>query len=281
MSYTGKLSKENLSLYPTSQNALNYQSPPLYMEEICQHVFLHALHSGISLEAFAQTSRFHHRILTPLLKQVDLKKTCPSGLTILDAETLRIKVDDEPQLNHRATLYSFSDFGHLAEKKAGAALLTLPKGLNIDQLIEVAKNAKMTINFFGIDQVVEDLRKESIQQTHRILITNNVVDGTRTLAYLTQDSYLKERGCEMPEAMEYIALAVFTYAIFKKCIYADNAWTYGRSSTRVLNYFLAIGCSADSPDSVILWIYCGYPHANDRFGAGGRKVIKGSQEPRT
>ena len=193
----------------------------------------------------------------------DLKQLCPE-LTILDAQAQGVQCEDEPKINKLRLIKWVREISPNVEGDAGVTQLTMTKGTTLNQLIEIAKGEGMTVNIW--DRITEELGDVAVEQTYGILITNSVFMNSRNKAFTLQKTLVEGHGCEMPTVQEYVALCVYTFKVFKKCLYGQNPWTFGRSSTHVGNDPLVVGGSAPAR----LYVYDdNFPHEIN--GAGGQR----------
>jgi predicted NAD-dependent protein-ADP-ribosyltransferase YbiA (DUF1768 family) len=195
----------------------------------------------------------------------DLTTLCPQ-LTILDANTQGVKCEDEPKISKLRLLKWVREISPHVEGNAGVTQLTMTKGTTLNQLIEVAKGAGLTVDLLW-DRIIPALGDVPVDQTYSILITNSVFLNSRNKAYNLQKILVEGHGCVMPTVQEYVALCVYTNKVFKKCLYGQNPWTYGRSSTHVGTIPLVVGGSAPAG----LDVNYGSSFGFESSGAGGQR----------
>jgi hypothetical protein len=195
----------------------------------------------------------------------DIKQLCPE-LTILDAKAQGVKCEDEPKISKPLLLKWAKELSPHVEDNAGVTQLTMPKGTTLNQLIQIAKAEGMTVHVLW-DSIIQELGDVPVEQTYGILITNSVFSNSRSKAVNLQNKLVRRRGCQMPTVQEYIALLVFTYKAFKKCLYGHNPSTFARSSTRVEDSPLVVGDLTSTAR-----FYLGSSNFSDESrGAGGQR----------
>lgn len=145
--------------------------------------------------------------------------------------------------------------------------MTIPKGLTFNTLVKLAASPKIgkTLTFRYIwNHISSKIGKISVDKTYRVVITNNVLKNSRNLSASDQEALVKERGCEMPKALEATVLLVVTFMSSGEHLYGINPWTYTRCSEHVAGYQLVVGGS--SPAGVSIF-NCNL--SNDTYGVGG------------
>jgi hypothetical protein len=255
----------NHPIAPMNQEGYVYVMDQLLDDNI-KEIFFHCQSNGDweSIGALACVNKYYRECATKYWEQFELKLFCPE-LRILDAEAQGVTVSDKPQINKLAILKCFHKLAPHVENNEGLTLLTMRKGLTLNQLVAIAAKAGMTVEIFW-DKIVQELGDVPVEQTYVILITNSVFKESRNKSYALQKDLVGEHGCEMPTVQEYVALCVFTNIFFQKCLYGQNPWTYGRTSTQFEGFPLIVGGSAPARLSVYNSDF-GYEHC----GAGGQR----------
>jgi hypothetical protein len=237
------------------------------IDDIVQALFLKCQSKSEweSIGALACVNTHYNQSATTYWTKFDLKLFCPK-LTNLHASTQEIIVEGEPCVSKLAILKGYRDLVPQIEKNEGLTLLSMEKGLTLNQLVEIGAN-EMTVDV-GWDQILQEVGDVPVAQTYVVLISNNVFKQSRKRNYALQAKCLAKHGCEMPTVQEYVALCVFTYKSFKKSLYGDSPMTFGRSSTYVGGCPLIIGGSSREHLSVYDSHYSPLS-----LGAGGRRKL--------
>jgi hypothetical protein len=213
----------------------------------------------------ACVSKHYNQCAITFWKQFDLKPFC-SELRILDAKTLGITVDDEPNINKLAILECYKNLTSHVDNDECFTLLTMPKGLTLNRLVKIAAQEGMRMDFtFG--RILKELGDVPVEQTYVILITNSIFKGSQYKNYALHKECAAGHGCELPTVQEYVALCVFTSKVFKKYVYGQKPLSYGRSSTHVAGISLVVGGSYPARLNVSLGLEPGHS------GAGGRRKV--------
>lgn len=178
-------------------------------------------------------------VLPSLWNAFDLQKEFP--VTLFDEKVWRASLnlekskvsfaDLEPMDNHHlfpllAKFFSSLKHAEVAiEQGAGATLLTLPKGLSLEELIEI-KNASANCNdlqmIFG-ERIIELFGKTVIEESHRVLITNSILTWSWKKMFFSVGNLAEKMNCASPHAVEAAALGVLTYAALRKDFPARTA----------------------------------------------------------
>lgn len=220
--------------------------------------------------AFDETllAAFNIRNLSPLIQvfdELDWNK-------YVDMSAYGLTTDDIPPYDARkeTTLLKrvlSSPLMTEIEGNAGVRQLIIPKGLTFNKLVKVAGLPKMgNITQFKYiwDRVSNEVGDIPVDNTYRIVITNNVFKKSRNLSISDQKAQLSKIGCKMPKLLEAAALLVVTFISTGKRLYNDNPWTCTRCLEQVTDYQLTIG--GFSSDGVLVNYNV---FGDDSHGVGG------------
>ena len=205
------------------------------------------------------------RKISPLLKVFDGSDW--DNLVDLSAYGLSIK--DVAPLDKRKAIPVLKKFisSLFIEGNAGVTLLTIPKGLTFKKLIKLVGSPKVgNITPFRYiwDPILNEIGDTPVDKTYRIVIMNNVLEGSRNLFINDQKALVNQARCEMPKLLEVAVLLVVTFMVSGERLYNDNPWTYTCCSEQVAGRQVVVGGFASSG---------GYVHisgfANDIYGIGG------------
>jgi hypothetical protein len=191
--------------------------------------------------ALSGVNKHYNQAITSCWQNFSLKQVCPQGLTILDLKAMGLP-GDEPKVNHMEVLKAFYEIAPCLEDNAGCTLLTLPKGLTVNQLMQIGKEAGITMA--ARPGCLEEHGDIEVEQVYVVLITNSVFMKSRNKCTDAHNALVIEHKCELPTLQEYITLCVFTNKIFKKSLYGQSPWTYGRSSTCLKGDAFVVGASS-------------------------------------
>lgn len=241
--------------------------------DVIQHLFTQCISQGDfpCICTLSSLNNHYNQTVNKCWERLNLKQICPQGLTILDLETMGFP-GVEPKINPIEVLKAFYEIAPHVEDNAGCTLLTMPQDLTANQLVQIAKDAGITIAARpGCLQEHGDIK---IEQAYVVLITNSVFMNSRNKNVDEQKTLLTGYGCEMPTLQEYITVCVLTNKTFKKCLYGQSPWTYGRSSTCLEGGPFIVGAS----HLTRLAINSATPEDEERFhfdketcGAGGQR----------
>jgi predicted NAD-dependent protein-ADP-ribosyltransferase YbiA (DUF1768 family) len=238
--------------------------------DVIGNLFYHLFQSDLTtLSAVSCVNKHWNTCSTNLWSGVDLKQLCPE-LTILDAEAQGVKCEDEPKISKPLLLKWVREICPHVEGNAGVTQLTMTKGTTLNQLIEIAKGEGMDVEVLW-DRIIPELGHVPVEQTYGILITNSVFMNSRAKTFDLQKPLVEGHGCVMPTVQEYVALCVYTNKVFKKCLYGQNPWAYGRTSTHVENSPLVVGGSVPAHLSIRSSRYDVF--GREDYGAGGQRKV--------
>ncbi len=222
-----------------------------------------------------------------LWRALDLKKIF--RLTLLDEKVWETHVDcaalgldltGAPPLTQNKETVRFlkglcAQICAQVEGDAGITLLTLPKGLTLNKLEKLASspkqgNAAKFLLWAGVSKTFGDA---PVDKTYRVLITNNVLKGSRMLTVYKQHELGEKMGWEMPGMLPVATLTILTYmsspAAFPIHLYSNDE---PRSLTRCKDqldggYNLVVGFAKAK---IIV-----FPNvaANQAMGMGGMREL--------
>jgi hypothetical protein len=200
-----------------------------------------------------------------------LQETFPD-LRILDTNILPdLQVYEKFSISMFTLVKGQQDLNPHVESNEGTSLLIMRKGTTLNKMVDYAESGqteeeKMAIDFFP-DDIPTELGEDAVDETYVVLITNNVFKNSRYKTYSQHCAFVRdEHQCELPTALEYIGLIVVTRKIYNQCLYGQDPWTYGRSSTMFQGFPLVVGGSAPGRLRVIS---SGYD--SEGRGAGSRR----------
>lgn len=204
------------------------------LPEVVQTIFFqYLLESDLSaINALSCLNKNCNKVVEATWGKSDLlKQYCPSGLTITDAESMGVVVDDEPVLKNRQIMECFSELSRSIENDGGVTLLTVSDSI-FKRYIDDASESKTGYKFQTTRQdVLEKIRRLPIEKTHRILIANGIVNNTRGENYQAQMHTLGEIKCTLPTIHELILLCISSHKLFQKCLFGPDQNHGARSST--------------------------------------------------
>lgn len=116
--------------------------------------------------------------------------------------------------------------------------------------------------------ILTEIGNVPIEDTYRVLITNNILINILSLCYEDQCKSVLEIDCKVPKLEEYLALWIFQKICNDKWLCEKNSKTYQSSSTFSQGYRLSMG-SSTSGDIEIVPIIGDYALQN--VGVGGRR----------
>ncbi len=213
------------------------------------------------------------------ITSTDLKKLFPKlqvldeavWETHVDLDAFGMSVKDAPPLDAStiSTLKNLFDSSWI-DSDAGITLLTLPRGLTLNKLVKLASSPKQgnAAKFVHIcTDALRGLGDASVDETYRVVITNNVLKESRGLTVDRQLKLLTHIGCEMPETLPAATLAILTYVSSRAAsptrLYSEAPLTYTRCAEKSDRYHLAVGCSSVG----FLVSLC--PFTDESIGVGG------------
>ena len=187
-------------------------------------------------------------------------KICGSRLRVINTGAVTV-----PAFNPVELIKGCHTLAPLVEGDAGLTFLIMREGLTLTELVKMAVDKGINVDIWW-DKILEEIGDISIGQAYGVLITNNVFKYSRNKSYADQQKLCSEVGCEMPTIQEYVALCAWMQQMYEECLYGQNPWTGGRSSTHVRGFPLAVGASVLSR----LGVHSGR-FDSACLGAGGRR----------
>ena len=129
-------------------------------------------------------------------------------------------------------------------------LVRMPKGLTLKSLGELAKKyfSQYSDGYrFIWSAIVQELGDKSIDKSHWVLMTKDVLPGSRNKSYGEQQKIvadLAEKSLisyEVPETLESAACILSQYFGSNIRLFSDNPWTYTRCKENVQGYQVVVG----------------------------------------
>jgi hypothetical protein len=274
-------STTSCSVMPVTPNVLREESEhPLESIDVADKIFMKCLsyRDVRGIQALACTSKPISKNIHFLKEEkclVDtlyLQETFPD-LRILDTNILPdLQVYEKFHINMFTLVKGQQDLNPHVESDAGTSILIMRKGTTLSKMVDYAKSGqteeeKMTIGF-SPNGILARIGEDAVEETYVVLITNNVFINSRSKPYWEQCAFARdEHQCELPTALEYIGLIVLTRKIYNQCLYGENPWTFGRSSTVFEVFPLVVGGS-DRSYFDVCFTDC---YGEEEDGAGGRR----------
>ncbi len=179
---------------------------------------------------------FDPKILYPSIKFID----AAIWRAHVDLEKLKLDLTVDPPVNKRSIIpliHKFISTVHVEGDK-GITYLTMPKGLTVAKVIDLAKSPKganQTVVFANV-HFEHNFKDTPINETYSILITNSVISESRKLSFQGHQQLLNELGCEMPGVLEALTLAILSYKTSEMPgirLLNESPETFTRTSTEV------------------------------------------------
>lgn len=137
-----------------------------------------------------------------------------------DIDALQLNVSAETPINNREivrTARSMIKSG--IEDETGVTVLTMPEGLDMDQLKKFGLSPKAGNKARGIayrDHLGHRTDRspstaDKVKKTYRIVISNSILRGTRKQSLLNLGERLEAMHCRAPTELEAATLALLTY----------------------------------------------------------------------
>ncbi len=205
------------------------------------------------------------------------------GLTFFDDADWRehfvlpegVSFDDLPPFNPVTALPTIHRHLSLSiEGDAGVTLLTLPRGLTFNTLVELANAPRLREGMkfsFIWDSFTEAHGDDALSSTKRIVITNNVLNETRSKSAADEKVLVKDLGCHLPHTLEAAALCTTTFIATGVRLYNDSPWTYTHCEENVRGIQIIVGGLSAAGLKVSNSIYDCWD--DDNFGAGAASEV--------
>lgn len=185
------------------------------------------------------------------------------GTDVVKNEDNREELSSLPSDEFIADCKKFKSIFPERNAKDSLMLVRLPKtlngGLTLISLGELAKK------YFSDDEtgyrfiwipIVQELGDKSIDQSHWVLMTKDVLPGSRAKSYGEQQKIvaaLAEKsliGYEVPETLESAVCILSQYFGSNRRLFSDRPWTYTRCPEIVQGYHIIVGGLAPTGLSV-------------------------------
>ena len=172
------------------------------------------------------------------------------GTDVVQNEDNREEFSSLPSDDFIADCKKFKSIFPERNAKDSLMLVRLPKtlngGLTLKSLEELAKKYFSDSDSIWTD-IVQELGDKSIDKSHWVLMTKDVLPGSRNKSYGEQQKIVADLaensliGYEVPETLESAACILSQYFGSNIRLFSDNPLTYTRCKDEVLGYQTIVG----------------------------------------
>jgi len=176
------------------------------------------------------------------------------GTDVVKGEDNREEFSSLPSDDFIADCKKFKNIFPEKNAKDSLMLVRLPKALNggltLKSLGELAKKyfseSDSGYRFIWSD-IVQELGDKSIDKSRWVLMTTDVLPGSRNKSYAEQQKMVADLAekspisYEVPETLESAACILSQYFGSKTRLFSDNPWTYTRCKEKVRDYQTVVG----------------------------------------
>ncbi|MBS0621309.1 MAG: F-box protein [Verrucomicrobia bacterium] len=156
------------------------------------------------------------------------------------------------------------DLARHVEADQGVSIIAIPKGLSFSKLLAIGEALDVPARYVW-DRIVPAIGAVETEQAYVAVLSNGVLQGSRSKSIEAQDKLVQEMGCEVPSVADLLTAMIFHKVLFSKRLFSDAPWTYSLTSDSAGGRRLAIGGFAASGFHVSLDYYDFHVHD----GAGG------------
>ncbi|MCH9625595.1 MAG: hypothetical protein S4CHLAM123_07710 [Chlamydiales bacterium] len=114
------------------------------------------------------------------------------------------------------------------EDNAGFTLLTLPKGLSFNKLVEIAGSPKQEnaslFAFIGVN-FEDQLGDQATDTSCTVLISNSILENSRSKTLANHQEIVGQYKCEMPGVLDAATVVVLTQRIDGKPLFTERIYT--------------------------------------------------------
>ncbi len=163
----------------------------------------------LSKDERIQEAIFERRALPSFISLFDKR----DWETHVDLDAHSLSLEDEPSLGNIMEVVRQHILLPLRCDE-GASILTIPKGLSVNKLIQIAVSPKdgYKLLFGNVCPILLDAIGDCVtEKTYRVVISNDVLETTRSKSLDAQREIVASLGCSLPKAVEALALIVFMY----------------------------------------------------------------------
>ena len=86
--------------------------------------------------------------------------------------------------------------------------------------------------------LIQDNGDTPVDKTYRIVITNNILLGSRNISFTNHKKLVHKLGCKIPKALEIVTLIALTYISSKQSLYASDPPTYTYCSEKTRDQYM-------------------------------------------
>jgi hypothetical protein len=213
--------------------------------------------------------------LFPLLRTID----ADTWITHIDCEKFGFDPTGAPTYQKAAVKADILFLRQLfprVEGNAGVTMLTLPKGLNLIKLIEGAKSPKtgnpVDVSCY-LEPILKDLGGKTLNETVRIFITNNILEGSREKISIEEDAMVSAAGGERTQTLATVALLILTFMKTGERLCPEKPSTendtYMHTSDVVRKYTVCVGAFSENRITITKGSYYCSPNG----GVGVQRTV--------
>ncbi|MBS0620506.1 MAG: F-box protein [Verrucomicrobia bacterium] len=158
--------------------------------------------------------------------------------------------------------------GHV-ENDQGVSIIVIPKGLSFSRLLAIGRALGVPARFIW-DPVEPTIGAVETKQAYVAVLSNGILQGSRSKTIQARDKLVQEMGCEVPSVSDLLTAMIFHKVLFSKRLFSDAPWTYSLTSDSAGGRRLVIGGFAASGFHVF-----GHHFDYVDHGAGGLRKFSG------
>jgi len=154
-----------------------------------------------------------------------------------------------PRVAYRSTRINRRRLAGENEAPPCTAIL-MPKELTLNKLRELMENptnGNSTKFVYIWQNIVDELGDEPVEESYWFVITNDVIEGSRSISYAKQKALVGQKTkfeCELPTLLEAIACCVMHYVSSKNHLFGRDLWTYTCCQEQIDDIPLTVGAFA-------------------------------------
>jgi hypothetical protein len=111
----------------------------------------------------------------------------------------------------------------------------------LDELLKSSNNGTGVGYGYIWDKILQEHGDTPIKESHWVLMTNDVIPGSRNQTYAHQKSLVENAGYEVPSILDAAASILLEYIRSGRRLFSNKPWTYTRCQQAVNGYQLVVG----------------------------------------
>ncbi|MBS0620143.1 MAG: F-box protein [Verrucomicrobia bacterium] len=132
------------------------------------------------------------------------------------------------------------DLARHVENDQGVSIIAIPKGLSFSKLLAIGRTLEVRAEYIW-GRMEPAIGAVETEQAYVAVLSNGVLQGSRSKTIKARDKLVQELGCEVPSVADLLTAMIFHKVLFSKRLFSEEPWTYSLTSDSADGDRLVIG----------------------------------------